>query len=146
MTDAELFEVWNDRRGRVEVKIGGKLKAIGSDRDGGGHQRAARDPSTDQGRLLSDASLPQSWGAGLGATRWTREAAERLAMSCSVVPSPMCQLAVSRPLSAAWASPKAAPEILGTISLWRIASRCCTSASLFFPFSSLADCQSSFAD
>ena len=59
---------------------------------------------------------------------------------------PRRQLAVSKPLSAACASPKATPASRGTISRRRIASSCCTSASRFFPAGWLRDCQSSTAD
>src|SRR5258708_24437077 len=144
--DAERLQIGDDGSGRVEIEVRRELHAVGCDRNGPWHYCVSRRQNTDQGAIRSLVSPPQI-GVPVASLRlWTISRFDRLAVSSSVAPSPMRQLAVSKRSSAACASPKAAPASRGTISRRRIASNCCTSASRFFPAGWLRDCQSSIAD
>ena len=102
--------------------------------------------NTDHGTVTSPDAPPQ---IGLPFVSGGLRRSRGLPTGCrqsSLAPSPMRQFAVSRPLSAASASPKAAPASRGTISRWRIASNSRTSASRFLAAGSSRESQSSTAD
>src|SRR5260370_21222488 len=146
MRDAELLQIRHDRSGGVEIEVRRQLDAVGRDRNGRRHQRAPSCQNTDQGGITSRVSPPQIGVPVVLVCLWVISMFDRLASSCNVVPSPMRQLAVSKPLSAACASPKAAPASRGTISRLRSADSSRTSASRFFPSRPLTDSQSRTVD
>ena len=107
---------------------------------------AAMRQNTDHGGSAGPASPPQIAVPFTSLCLRAISLPDRLANKQSVAPSPIRQCAVSRPLSAACASPKAAPASRGTISRRRIASSSRTSASRFLPAGFVARFQSSTAD
>src|SRR6202021_196238 len=105
MRDAECLQIGNDRRGGVEIEVSGELQAVGGDRNGWRHQRATRRQHTDNG-LTTSPGVPPQLGLPVVSLAWgVTTAFDRFAISSSVAPSPKRQFAVSRPLSAACASP-----------------------------------------
>src|SRR3981189_3768693 len=146
MRDAERLQIGDNRRSGVEVKVGRQLDAVGGDWNGRRHYCCPIRQNTDHGGMTSLVSPPQ---IGLPVASLCSRAIslfDKLAMSSSRAPSPMRQLAVSKPLFSACAAPKAAPASRGTISRRRIASSCCTSASRFLPAGLSGECQPTPAD
>src|SRR6202043_106333 len=109
MRDAERLQIGHDLGGLLEVEIRGQLQAIGGDRNGGRHDQPPLRQNTDQGSRCSLASPPQIGVPGVCGAWRAMSADDRLALRSSVAPSPKRQLAVSRPSSWAFASPKVAP-------------------------------------
>src|SRR6202165_2123420 len=122
MRDAERLQIGDDGSGRVEIEIRRELQAGGCARNSRRHQRAPRYQNTDQGGITGPVSLPQIRVPVVSSCWWAISCFDKLAFSCSVAPSAMRQLAVSKPLSAACDSPKPAPASRGKISRRRIAS------------------------
>src|ERR1019366_835676 len=116
MRDTQRFQIGDDGSGRVEIEVRRQLDAIGCDRNGRRHYYSPMRQNTDHGGIRSLVSRPQICVPVVSLRLWAIAPVVRLAFSCSVAPSPMRQLAVSRPLSATCASSKPAPASRGTIS------------------------------
>ena len=147
MADAERLQIGHDGGGRVEAEICGQLQAVGRDRNGRRHHRCSDAPEHRPWRKRAgDLAAPDRRARGSIAGCGRCRVRTDWRSSRSVAPSPMRQCAVSRPLSAACASPKRAPASRGTISRRRIASSSRTSVSRSRPPASLRASQSSTAD
>src|SRR3954451_24687938 len=146
MSDAERLQVWDNRRSRIETKIGRKLQAVRCVRNGERHQRSPTCQCTDHGGIRSPASSPQILlPLALTGSQFTA-ASERLACSDNAEPSPIAQLAWSNPSSVACALSKRAAASRGMISRRRVASRSRTSVRRVFAMSWPSVSQSSTAD
>src|ERR1700746_1772664 len=99
--------------------------------------------NTDHGGRVFPTSPPQMETPVSRPASWAMSADDRLARRRKEEPSPMRQLAESRPLLSAFASPNVAPASLGTISFFRVARSRCTRASRLLPDGGVQVSQSS---
>ena len=146
MGDAERLQVRHHGSGGVEIEIRRQLQAVGRDRDRWGHFSYPMRQSTVHDGTLSPNSLPQIRVPAGAPGAWLMAWSDRLASRRSVAPSPIRQSAVSRRLSPARASPKAAPASRGTISCRRTFNRSRTSVSRFRAAGASRSFQSSTAE
>ena len=101
MRDAERLQIGNDLGRIVEAEIRGELQPVGCERNGGRHQQPPTRQNTDQGGSTVTGDVAPDRRAGIASRgKCARPCPTDWPSGADVVPSPMRQCAVSRPLSA----------------------------------------------